>query len=353
MSEKSWRPIRRGGFPTHSIMCSTEAARNEPPTKVVFTLEKHGNLVKLTLTHENFAAGSRASGRHLQGMAGDPGQPQEPDGNRHRAGDPVRRARHRGHRMNIDQFKPMTVYTIYIASTPEKVWEALTSAEFSRKYFFGNSVEVELKVGGAYIVRTPDGALHISGEVIECDPPKKLTFTFNVNWPALIEKLGPTLVTYEIEPAGDAVRLTMTRVARPAAQRRYSFRRPPGLARDPVEPEERAGNGRAAGHQDGAAAADAGGAEGRWASRRRSPSRRPGERRGPYAVTVMREAVLVALSLPTRRNNGHLWLWVPAFAGTTTFFDAAVCRPRGHANRPPAPRSADTDARSRGRAPAA
>ena len=164
--------------------------------------------------------------------------------------------------MNIDKFKPMTVYTIYIASTPEKVWEALTSAEFSRKYFFGNSVEVELRVGGAYIERTPDGALHISGEVIECDPPHKLTVTFNVNWPALIEKLGPTLVTYEIEPAGDAVRLDHDRVARPAAQRRYSVRRPAGLARDPVEPEERAGDRKTAGHQDGAAAADGGGTEG-------------------------------------------------------------------------------------------
>ena len=112
--------------------------------------------------------------------------------------------------VNIDHFKPATVYTIYIAATPEKVWQALTSAEFSRKYFFGNAVDVDLRVGGSYVVRTPDGALHISGEVIECDPPKKLTITFNVNWPALIERLGSTLVTYEIEPAGDAVRLTMT-----------------------------------------------------------------------------------------------------------------------------------------------
>ena len=112
--------------------------------------------------------------------------------------------------MNIDDFKPMTVYTIYIASTPEKVWEALTRSEFSRKYFFGNSVEVDLRVGGAYIMRTPDGAPHISGEVIECVAPRKLTVTFNVNWPELIEKLGPTLVTYEIEEAGEAVRLTMT-----------------------------------------------------------------------------------------------------------------------------------------------
>ena len=112
--------------------------------------------------------------------------------------------------MDIAKLRPATVYTIYIASTPEKVWEALTSAELSRKYFFGNAVEIELKVGGKYIVRQPDGALHISGEVLACEPPRKLTFTFNVDWPALIEKLGPTLVSYDIEPAGDAVRLTMT-----------------------------------------------------------------------------------------------------------------------------------------------
>ena len=111
--------------------------------------------------------------------------------------------------MNIDDFKPATVYTIYIASTPAKVWQALTEAELSRTYFFGNAVDVDLRVGGSYVVRTPDGALHISGEVIECDPPRRLTVTFNVSWPDLIEKLGPTLVTYEIEQAGDAVRLTM------------------------------------------------------------------------------------------------------------------------------------------------
>ncbi len=111
---------------------------------------------------------------------------------------------------SIDQFKPLTVYTIYIASPPEKDGEALTSAEFSRQYFFGNSVEVEPRLGGAFVVRTPDGALHISGEVLACDPPRRLSVTFNVNWPELIEKLGPTLVTYEIEPAGDAVRLTMS-----------------------------------------------------------------------------------------------------------------------------------------------
>lgn len=112
--------------------------------------------------------------------------------------------------MDISRFRPATVYTIYIAATPEKVWEALTSATFSKQYFFGNAVDIEQRVGGKYSVRQADGTLHITGEVAECDPPRRLTFTFNVNWPELIEKLGPTLVSYEIEPAGDAVRLTMT-----------------------------------------------------------------------------------------------------------------------------------------------
>src|SRR3978361_577970 len=111
--------------------------------------------------------------------------------------------------MDIDKFKPAIVYTIYIASTAEKVWQALTTAEFSSQYFSGFAIEAELKVGGAFVARAPDGTVHISGEVFECDPPRKLTITWNVNWPALVEKLGPTLVTYEIEQAGEAVKLTM------------------------------------------------------------------------------------------------------------------------------------------------
>ena len=112
-------------------------------------------------------------------------------------------------RLDPRNFKPAIVYTIYIAAPAEKVWQALTSAEFSRQYFSGFAIEADLKVGGAFIARAPDGSVHIGGEVIECDPPRRLTVTWNVNWPALVEKLGPTLVTYEIEPAGDAVRLTM------------------------------------------------------------------------------------------------------------------------------------------------
>jgi uncharacterized protein YndB with AHSA1/START domain len=106
--------------------------------------------------------------------------------------------------------KPDTVYTIYIASTPAKVFEALTTASYSKQYFFGFAVECELKVGGAFIVRAPDGSVHIDGKVLICDPPHELSVTWNVNWPGLVEKLGETVVTYDIAQMGDAVRLTMT-----------------------------------------------------------------------------------------------------------------------------------------------
>jgi uncharacterized protein YndB with AHSA1/START domain len=109
----------------------------------------------------------------------------------------------------VSNFKPAIVYTIYIAATPEKIWQALTSADFSRQYFSGFAVELEPKVGGRFRVLTPDGGEHITGEVIEHDPPRRLSITWNVNWPGVVEALGPTLVTYEIEPAGDAVRLTL------------------------------------------------------------------------------------------------------------------------------------------------
>ena len=112
--------------------------------------------------------------------------------------------------MDLKKFKPAIVYTIYIASTPEKVWQALTTAEFSRQYFFGFAFEMDPRVGGSFIVRAPDGSTHIDGEVLACDPPSRLSVTWNVNWPGLVEKLGQIVVTYEIVHAGEVVRLTMT-----------------------------------------------------------------------------------------------------------------------------------------------
>jgi uncharacterized protein YndB with AHSA1/START domain len=108
------------------------------------------------------------------------------------------------------RFKPKTVYVTYIVSTPEKVWQALTSSEFTRKYFWERDVEVEPKRGGAFVLRLPDGRINVRGKVLDYDPPRKLSMTWHVEWPEDFRKLPECIVTYAIEPAGGAVRLTMT-----------------------------------------------------------------------------------------------------------------------------------------------
>jgi uncharacterized protein YndB with AHSA1/START domain len=107
-------------------------------------------------------------------------------------------------------FKPKSVFTIYIAATPEKVWQAVTSPEFTRQYFFGRSVELEPKPGGAFILRMPDGHIDVRGCVVACDPPRRLAVTWRVEWLEEMRELPECLVSYEIAPAGEAVRLTVT-----------------------------------------------------------------------------------------------------------------------------------------------
>jgi uncharacterized protein YndB with AHSA1/START domain len=111
--------------------------------------------------------------------------------------------------MTEPKFVPKTIYVIYIASTPEKVWEALTSPEFTRQYFSGRSVEIEPKVGGRFLMRMPDGRMDVTGRVTEWDPPRRLSATWAVDF-AEFRELPECLVTYDIEPMGESVKLTMT-----------------------------------------------------------------------------------------------------------------------------------------------
>src|SRR5262249_2136484 len=158
-------------------------------------------------------------------MAVDPGEPQEPARDRpgvtvDERGQALRRARasdragrkrciRRETKMSGPKFVPKTIYVTYIASTPEKVWAALTSSEFTRRYFFGRSVEIEGKVGGSFAMRMPDGRFDIKGRVVEWDPPRRLQVTWAVDFEESRE-LPESLVTYEIEPLGGSVKVTMT-----------------------------------------------------------------------------------------------------------------------------------------------
>jgi uncharacterized protein YndB with AHSA1/START domain len=112
--------------------------------------------------------------------------------------------------MDTAKFKPNTVYVTYIAATPEKVWQALTDPAFTRQYFGGLAVDVEPRAGGAFFLRYPDGRAHIAGRVIGWSPPQRFSCTWLVEGMAEFRELPECLVTYEIEPAGGAVKLTMT-----------------------------------------------------------------------------------------------------------------------------------------------
>ncbi|MGC1465721.1 MAG: SRPBCC family protein [Pseudolabrys sp.] len=112
--------------------------------------------------------------------------------------------------MDATKFKPKTVYVTYIAATPERVWQALTDPVFTRQYFFGFAVDVEPKKGGAFFLRYPDGRVHISGKVMEWSPPRRFSCTWLVEGMKEFGELPECLVTYDIERAGETVKLTMT-----------------------------------------------------------------------------------------------------------------------------------------------
>jgi uncharacterized protein YndB with AHSA1/START domain len=104
-----------------------------------------------------------------------------------------------------------TVYVIYIAAAPDKVWAALTSSEFTTRYFFGRTVESDWKKGSTWMLRKLDGGVDVKGEVRESDPPRKLVVSWKVEGIEQFKDLPEAIVSYEIEPAGDGVvRLTMT-----------------------------------------------------------------------------------------------------------------------------------------------
>jgi uncharacterized protein YndB with AHSA1/START domain len=112
--------------------------------------------------------------------------------------------------VDVSKFKPNTVYVTYIAATPEKVWQGLTDPGFTRQYYGGLAVDVEPKAGGSFRMLTPDGGVHISGEVVEWLPPRRFSCTWLVESMPGFAALPACLVSYDIEQTGEAVRLTMT-----------------------------------------------------------------------------------------------------------------------------------------------
>ena len=103
------------------------------------------------------------------------------------------------------------VFEIYIRTTPERLWEAITDPATHAKYHFGVSPQSHWQEGGGYQWIHPgsDGAL-AEGENLVVDPPRKLVQSMNVLWSDDAKAESTSRVTWEIEPVGDSCRLIVT-----------------------------------------------------------------------------------------------------------------------------------------------
>jgi uncharacterized protein YndB with AHSA1/START domain len=106
--------------------------------------------------------------------------------------------------------KPEFVYVTYIETTPAKLWEALTDgAAFTERYWFGVRLRSDWKVGSSFEMVRDDGSVSDAGKVVECDPPRRLAYTF-LNLSDTYKSEIPPLATFELESFGKVVKLTLT-----------------------------------------------------------------------------------------------------------------------------------------------
>lgn len=102
------------------------------------------------------------------------------------------------------------VYVTFIRTTPDTLWEALTSPEFTRKYWFGVVMDSEWKAGSPWRMLYPDGMVTDKGEILECDPPKRAVIRWRNEFREELKAEGFSRCVIEIEPMDKAVKLTIT-----------------------------------------------------------------------------------------------------------------------------------------------
>ncbi len=102
------------------------------------------------------------------------------------------------------------VFEIYIRTTPERLWEAITDPEIRGKFQFGNRIASDWTPGSRVEMSHPSAGILGEGENLEVDPPRRLVGTFTALWGEDVKSEGTSRVTWEIEPVGDSCRLTVT-----------------------------------------------------------------------------------------------------------------------------------------------
>jgi uncharacterized protein YndB with AHSA1/START domain len=102
------------------------------------------------------------------------------------------------------------VFEIYIKTTPDRLWEAITDGQMRQRYNFGVGVSSDWTQGSRYDAVHPRAGFAISeGENLEVDPPRRLVQTMVALWSDQVKSEGTSRVTWEIEPVEDSCRLTV------------------------------------------------------------------------------------------------------------------------------------------------
>jgi len=108
----------------------------------------------------------------------------------------------------LENGKPKFVYVIYIASTVEKVWRALTDPKLTEQYWFGYKVSSDWKVGSSYMVEKDGVPPFDKGIVLECDPPRRLSYTWHPQFEDALNE-PHSRVTFELVALERQVQLTV------------------------------------------------------------------------------------------------------------------------------------------------
>jgi uncharacterized protein YndB with AHSA1/START domain len=115
-----------------------------------------------------------------------------------------------GLKKRIEEELMEKVFEIYIKTTPERLWEAITDPEMRAKYSFGVETNSDWTPGSGYKASVP-GVIDIAtGENLEVDPPRRLVQSFTALWSDDVKAAGTSRVTWEIEPVGDSCQLIVT-----------------------------------------------------------------------------------------------------------------------------------------------
>jgi uncharacterized protein YndB with AHSA1/START domain/DNA-binding transcriptional ArsR family regulator len=94
--------------------------------------------------------------------------------------------------------RPRIVHQIIIKASQERVWEAITTPEFTARYYYGSTLKTDLSVGSPFTYHMSNGAPIVEGEVIASEPPNRLVHSYHSLWPPMNED-APTRVTWELE----------------------------------------------------------------------------------------------------------------------------------------------------------